>query len=230
YTRIAEAEGKTLLIVGGEDRGVGKPENDEERYRALEQYCRARYGVTEFAYRWSGQINEPADALPLIGESAHGKNVWTSTGYSGTGMTYGTLAAMLLADLALGRANRFAKLYDPSRADILSVARNVIEAAGTITKRLVEKVTGGDVEAPTDASVAEGEGKIVMRGERKVAVSKIDGQIRALDPTCTHMGCTVAWNGAEKSWDCPCHGSRFDVFGRVLNGPATKALERREDV
>jgi glycine/D-amino acid oxidase-like deaminating enzyme/nitrite reductase/ring-hydroxylating ferredoxin subunit len=224
YTRLLETTKGMFLIVGGEDRDVGKEDNAEERYRALEEYCRKRFGVTSFSHRWSGQINEPADMLPFIGESTHGKNVWMSTGYSGTGMTYGTLSAMLLSDFALGRENRFAKLYDPKRKHIGSIIENVITKVSEIPKRLIEKVTDTDVEATSVAEVAEGEGKIVSINGTKCAVARIGRDLLMLDPTCTHMGCTVAWNGAEKSWDCPCHGSRFDTRGEVLNGPATSPL------
>ncbi len=228
YTRLVDTGKGLFLIVGGEDRDVGKEENDEARYRALEEYCRTRFGVTAFTHRWSGQINEPADMLPFIGESTLGKNVWMSTGYSGTGMTYGTLAATLLADFALGRENRFAKLYHPSRTKAGSLLENVVTKVTEIPKRLIEKATNLDVEAKSVAEVREGEGAIVSSGGEKRAVARIGGELRALDPTCTHMGCTVAWNGAEKSWDCPCHGSRFDTTGAVLNGPATTPLARRD--
>lgn len=224
YTRLLETEKGLFLIVGGEDRDVGKEDNDEERYEALEEYCRTRFGVKTFSHRWSGQINEPADMLPFIGESSHGKNVWMSTGYSGTGMTYGTLAAMLLADFALERENRFAELYDPGRKKVGAILENLVTKATEFPKRMLEKVTHRDVEATSVAEVGEGEGKIVETGGKKAAVARIDGELRTLDPTCTHMGCTVAWNAAEKSWDCPCHGSRFDTRGQVLNGPATAPL------
>lgn len=228
YTRLHDTGEGLFLIVGGEDRDVGKEENDEERYRALEEYCRSRFGVTTFSHRWSGQINEPADMLPFIGESSHGKNVWMSTGYSGTGITYGTLAAMLLSDFALERENRFAKLYDPSRVKAGAILENVVTKVVEIPKRLIEKMTHLDVEAKSVDEVGEGEGKIVSLEGTKYAVARIGGELRACDPTCTHMGCTVAWNGAEKSWDCPCHGSRFDTRGEVLNGPATSPLARRD--
>jgi glycine/D-amino acid oxidase-like deaminating enzyme/nitrite reductase/ring-hydroxylating ferredoxin subunit len=224
YTRVLDTNKGLFLIVGGEDRDVGKEDNDDERYEALEEYCRARFGVTKFSHRWSGQINEPADMLPFIGESSHGKSVWMSTAYSGTGMTYGTLSAMLLADFALGRENRVAKLYDPDRKNAGSILENIVTKVTEIPKRLIEKVTHADVEATSVAEVGEGEGKIVLVGGTKCAVARIGGELRSVDPTCTHMGCTVAWNGAEKSWDCPCHGSRFDTRGEVLNGPATTPL------
>ena len=228
YTRLLDTGKSLFLIVGGEDRDVGKEENDEERYQTLEDYCRSRFGVTTFSHRWSGQINEPADMLPFIGESSHGKNVWMSTGYSGTGMTYGTLSGMLLADFALERENRFAKLYDPARKNLGSILENVVTKAIEFPKRMIEKVTHLDVEAKSVAEVGEGEGKIVSTGGAKYAVARIDGELRTVDPTCTHMGCTVAWNSAEKSWDCPCHGSRFNTRGEVLNGPATAPLKQAE--
>ncbi|HVS01731.1 MAG TPA: FAD-dependent oxidoreductase [Thermoanaerobaculia bacterium] len=228
YTRLLDTAEGPYLIVGGEDRDVGKEGNDPQRYRALERYCRERFGVTTFTHRWSGQINEPADMLPFIGESSHGENVWMATGYSGTGLTYGTLAAMLLTDFALERENPYARLYDPTRKKLGSMLATVVTKATELSKRVIEKVTGLDVEASRVADVAEGEGKIVAAGGAKHAVARIDGELRALDPACTHMGCTVSWNAAEKSWDCPCHGSRFDSCGAVLNGPATAPLARPE--
>ncbi|HEV7243235.1 MAG TPA: FAD-dependent oxidoreductase [Thermoanaerobaculia bacterium] len=224
YTRLLETNKGWFLVVGGEDRDVGKDGNDESRYEALEEYCRSRFGVSTFTHRWSGQINEPADALPFIGESSHGKNVWMSTGYSGTGMTYGTLSAMLLSDFAQERENRYAKLYDPGRTKVGAVLENVVTKAIEYPKRMIEKATHLDVEAKSVDEVGEGEGKIVSSGGEKYAAARIDGELRLLDPTCTHMGCTIAWNAAEKSWDCPCHGSRFDTRGQVLNGPATSPL------
>ena len=206
YTRLLDTGKGLYLIVGGEDRDVGKEDNDEERYQALEEYCRSHFGVTKFSHRWSGQINEPADMLPFIGESSHGKNVWMSTAYSGTGMTYGTLSAMLLSDFALERENRFAKLYDPSRKRLGAILENVVTKAIEFPKAMLEKVTHRDVEASNTDEVGEGEGKIVSTGGAKYAVARIDGELRTVDPTCTHMGCTVAWNGAEKSWDCPVMG------------------------
>ena len=228
YTRLLQTSKGLFLIAGGEDRDIGKDGNDEERYEALEEYCRTHFGMTTFTHRWSGQINEPADMLPFIGESSHGKNIWMSTAYSGTGMTYGTLAAMMLSDFALEKENPYAKLYDPKRTKVGSVLENVVTKTIEIPKRMIEKATNLDVEAKSVAEVGEGEGKIVSAGGEKYAVCRIDGELRALNSECTHMGCTVAWNSAEKSWDCPCHGSRFNTLGEVLNGPATSPLARAD--
>lgn len=226
YTRLLETDRGLFLIVGGEDRDTGHKENEPERYRELERYARERFGVTEFPYRWSGQINEPADMIPYIGKSTHGENVWMATGYSGTGMTYGTTAAMLLADLALGRDNVYAKLFDPGRFKFVSVAENVITKASKGPARLAAKLLNLDVDAKSFEEVAEGEGKIVQVDGEKYAVCRVDGKLCAVSPTCTHMGCTVEWNAAEKSWDCPCHGSRFSRDGHVLNSPASEPLEK----
>jgi glycine/D-amino acid oxidase-like deaminating enzyme len=165
YTRLLETQDGLFLIVGGEDRDVGNDENDERRYVALETYCRERFGVTRFSHRWSGQINEPADMIPFIGGSSLGKNVWMATGYSGTGMTYGTLGGMLLADFALGRENRFARLYHPERKSVRSVVENVITKATEFPKRMVAKALHLDVDAESTGEVAEGEGKIVTIGD-----------------------------------------------------------------
>lgn len=225
YTRLLKTNGGLFLIVGGEDRDIGKKDNDLDRYAALESYCRQRFGMTRFSHRWSGQINEPADAIPFIGRSSHGKNIWMATGYSGTGMTYGTLGATMLCDFILGRENRFAKLYDPSRKSVRSVVKHLATKATRFPKQMVEKAVGLDIEAESIEDVAEGDGKIISSADRSYALSRIGGTLRKLSATCTHMGCTVAWNAAEMSWDCPCHGSRFDRDGEVLNSPATRPLE-----
>ena len=222
-TRLLDTSSGRYLIVGGEDRDVGKDSNDESRYKALEGYCRSRFGVTDFTHRWSGQIIETDDALPFIGESSHGKNVWMSTGYSGTGITYGTLSAMLFSDYVLERDNRFAKLYEPTRRKVGTIFEDLVTKTRKFRKR-IEKVRHLDVEGKSVDQIEEGEGKIVSTDGTTCAAARIDGELRLLDPTCPHMACTVAWNSAEKSWDCPCHGSRFDTRGRVLNGPATSPL------
>jgi glycine/D-amino acid oxidase-like deaminating enzyme/nitrite reductase/ring-hydroxylating ferredoxin subunit len=225
YTRTLQTEKGRFLIVGGEDRPVGSSENDAQRYRDLEDYTRSRFGISEFEYRWSGQINEPSDMIPFIGRSHYGERVWMSTGYSGTGMTYGTIAALILADLASGRPNRYTDLFNPGRTKVKSIIEELPEVMRG-PRRLISKVLNLDVEAKSLDEVSPGEGKIVKVDGRKRAVFKAaNGTVTMLDPSCTHMGCTVAWNPAETSWDCPCHGSRFDTDGKVLAGPASKDLE-----
>ena len=225
YTRILETRKGLHLLVGGEDRGVGKKANDERRYEGLESYCRDRFGIEEFSHRWSGQINEPADGIPFIGRSPHRKSVWMASGYSGNGITYGTLAGMMLADATLGRDIRFARLFDPAREIGPAVVKRAKNKSASAAKPRLPRISYGDVGVKGAAKLLEGQGKVVMIGPRKCAISRSGGKIRMLDPTCTHLGCAVSWNDAEKSWDCSCHGSRFRVDGEVLNSPATEPLK-----
>ena len=225
YTRLLETKKGLHVLVGGEDRGVGKKDNSDRRYEQLESYSRERFGIQKFSHRWSGQINEPADGIPFIGKSPHRKNVWMATGYSGNGMTYGTLAGMMLADAALGHVGRFSELLDPARKIAASIVKRAMSKGKSAAKPRLPRVRYGEVGVKGVAKLLEGEGKLVMIGPRKCAVSRLGGKVRMLDPTCTHMGCTVSWNDAERSWDCSCHGSRFRTDGKVLNSPATEPLK-----
>ena len=225
YTRLLETQKGLYVLVGGEDHEVGKKGNSARRYEQLESYSRERFGIQKFSHRWSGQINEPADGIPFIGKSPRRKNVWMATGYSGNGMTYGTLAGMMLADAALGHTNRFHELFDPARKIAASIVKRALSKGKSAAKPRLPRVRYGDVGVKGVAKLLEGEGKLVMIGPRKCAVSRLEGKIRMLDPTCTHMGCTVSWNDAESSWDCSCHGSRLRTDGKVLNSPATAPLK-----
>ena len=225
YTRIAETSEGRFLIVGGEDRPLGDAENDERRFAALERYSRERFGIRRFTHRWSGQINEPVDGLPLIGESSLGEDSWMATGYSGTGITYGTVAGLLVADLALGRDNEWSQVFDPARLKIKAMVSGLKQVLST-PKRMAERLLGTDVEVEKLGQIRSGQGKVAEVGGKKVAVWRSpQGRLHAVAATCTHMGCSVTWNAAEGSWDCPCHGSRFGIDGTVLNGPAVAPLE-----
>ena len=164
------------------------------------------------------------DGVAYIGKSpgAGEKNVYLATGDSGMGMTHGTIAGILLTDLIVGRPNRWEKLYDPSRVSLRAAgafARENLDVAAHFASYL----------SPADvADVAEippGSGAVVRRGLKKIAVYRdTSGGLQERSAVCTHLGCIVSWNSLEKSWDCPCHGSRFDPAGRVLNGPAIDPL------
>jgi glycine/D-amino acid oxidase-like deaminating enzyme/nitrite reductase/ring-hydroxylating ferredoxin subunit len=229
-------KGDTLwdaLIVGGEDHKVGRADDDaEQKWKALERWMRQRWPqAREVIYKWSGQVVEPSDGLAFIGRNPDGaENVFMAMGDSGQGMTHGTIAGILLADLALGRENPWAKLYDPKRVSLR--ATPVMEMAKHNLDVVVQYAKGWlspDTKGVDD--LAPGEGRVVRRGARKVAVYKdATGRVHEKSAVCTHLKCIVEWNGAEKSWDCPCHGSRFDAYGEVLNGPAIMALEDVEPV
>jgi glycine/D-amino acid oxidase-like deaminating enzyme/nitrite reductase/ring-hydroxylating ferredoxin subunit len=212
-----------LLIVGGKDHKTGEGD-PEESYRALEEYVRQRWDVEPVDYRWSAQFYDPPDGLPMIGRAVTSGHVYLATGYSGTGMVFGTLGGMLLTDFVLARENPWAEVYRPSRIKPLaagpSVAKLNLETAVTFVK---DRVTIPKVQDLSEVPL--GEGKLVeIEGEKAAVYRDESGAVHAVSPVCTHAFCIVHWNPAEKSWDCPCHGSRFGVDGGILEGPAVKEL------
>jgi Rieske Fe-S protein len=224
YVRTASLDdAHDVLIVGGEDHKTGQKDDAPDRFRRLEEWTRRRYPmVLSIAYEWSGQVMEPADGFAMIGPNPDGaENVYLATADSGQGMTHGTIAGMLLADLAMGKSNPWAELYDPKRKSLGAIKEMVRE-------NLNVAVQYGDWITPGESSfddIPRGEGRLVRMGAHKVAAYRDDkGLLHLRDATCTHLRCIVDWNSAEKSWDCPCHGSRFDPEGRVLNGPALADL------
>lgn len=231
YVRTAPVEGepgKRWVIVGGEDVKQAHADDAEERFARLLAWARPRFGVREAELRWSGMVMEPFDFMAFIGADPAGReNVYVATGDSGHGITHGTIAGIVLSDAVLGRENPWADLYEPSRktlsaASLMEFARENLDVAAQLT-RLAPM--GGDVD---DASeVAPGCGAVVQRGLKKVAVYRDEqGVAHELSALCTHLGCVVGWNSEERSWDCPCHGSRFGPTGEVLTGPAVSPLPR----
>jgi glycine/D-amino acid oxidase-like deaminating enzyme/nitrite reductase/ring-hydroxylating ferredoxin subunit len=215
-----------VLIVGGEDHKTGQADDAPQRYTNLELWTRERFSqIQSIDFRWSGQVMEPVDGLAFIGRDRTGQdNVYIATGDSGMGMTHGTIAGMLLTDLIVGRENPWETLYDPARVT-LGAGSDFLKENLNVALRYAEWVTGGEVSSPDE--IAPGSGAIMRRGPAKVAIYRDEqGQLHELLAVCTHLGCIVHWNDGEKSWDCPCHGSRFDVAGRVLHGPASEPLRR----
>ena len=220
-----EAGEHDVLIVGGEDHKTGQAEDFDERFRRLEKWTRERFPTVEsFEYHWSGQVMETVDGLAFIGRNpGDASNVYIATGDSGNGMTHGTIAGMLIRDLILGRENAWAAVYDPSRISLragVEFARENLNVAA----QYADYLTGGEVSSADE--VEPGSGAVMRRGLSKVAIHRDDaGALHEFSAVCTHLGCIVAWNDREKSWDCPCHGSRFDCQdGHVLNGPAIEGL------
>ena len=231
YIRWQRVDGVCYLIVGGEDHKVGESDNTREPFQRLEDYLLSRFGRTVKAtdFRWSGQIIEPADGLPYIGRGPGMDHLYVATGYAGNGMTSGTLAGMLIADEIVGKVNPWRDLYDPARFKPVASAKNFIGENVTFPKHLIADRLKGLAGADALETLAPGEGRLVKIEGGKLAVYKnTHGELVTLSPVCTHLGCLVNWNTTQKSWDCACHGSRFDPQGRVLNGPATAALEARE--
>jgi nitrite reductase/ring-hydroxylating ferredoxin subunit len=225
------ADGAHFLIVGGEDHKTGQQDDTHTPFRRLEAYVRQRFGEREFVNHWSGQIVTPLDGLPYIGRTTLGNRVFIATGFAGQGLTMGTLAATLLSDLLLGVKNPYADLYRPSRIKPWSSARSFLREnldfpTHVIADRLRRRGENGEMGVER---LPPGEGAVLnLEGKRLAVYRDHAGHLSAVSAVCTHLGCVVQWNSTEKSWDCPCHGSRFEPTGRVLNGPAIAALPTRE--
>jgi Rieske Fe-S protein len=229
YVRIARAADHDMLIVGGEDHKTGQADDMEARYRRLEEWTRRHFSVLgQVSSRWSGQVMEPVDSLAFIGHNPgdHG-NVYIATGDSGHGMTHGTIAGIVIADLIQGRDNPWAPIYDPSRKTPRSVTSFVTENLNVAGRMLKDWAAPSEVDSVE--KIGRGEGAVLRQGVSKIAVYRdAQGGVHAHSAVCTHLGCIVQWNPNEKSWDCPCHGSRYDAEGRVLNGPAVSPLSPAE--
>lgn len=222
--RHGDPKTEDLLIVGGEDHKTGQADDAEERYDRLEEWARERFPVIgDVRCRWSGQVMETIDGLAFIGKNPlDGPNVFIATGDSGQGMTHGTIAGILLTDLIVGRENPWTALYDPARKSIRAAGRYLQENLN-VALQFSAWVTGGDL-ASTD-EIAPGKGAIVRRGLTKVAAYRDElGDLHECSATCPHLGCFVEWNHNESTWDCPCHGSRFDKQGHLICGPANSDL------
>lgn len=225
YVRIAREldERHDLLIVGGEDHKTGQEDDSEARFDRLASWARAYFPVIgEPENRWSGQVMQPVDSLAFIGRNPGDNHLFIVTGDSGNGITHGTIAGPLLTDLILDRENPWAKVYSPSRKS-LKAAGGFAKENANVAAQYAAWITPGDVRKI--AEIAPGEGAVIRHHLHKIAVYRdAQGKTCAFDATCPHLGCIVEWNSAEKSWDCPCHGSRFDPQGLVVNGPAVSRL------
>lgn len=224
-----ETEEYDLLIVGGEDHKTGQQHDAGRRFAALERWTRTRFPMVEdIEFQWSGQVMEPVDALAFIGRNPMDEdNVFIATGDSGNGMTHGTIAGILLTDLIMGRENEWATVYDPTRKTLRALPEFASENLNA-TAQYTEYLTGGDVDSLSE--IKPGEGAIVRDGLKKIAVYRDEsGALHERSAVCVHLGCIVSWNSKEKSWDCPCHGSRYDAYGKVFQGPANRNLDPIEE-
>jgi glycine/D-amino acid oxidase-like deaminating enzyme/nitrite reductase/ring-hydroxylating ferredoxin subunit len=213
YLRMAEVRGTSYLLVGGADHRTGCEDHTEIAFERLLAYARARFGTDRPTFHWSGQVVESEDGLPLVGRENDTGHVHLVTGLGGNGMTFGTVGALTVADQILGRSVPWSALFDPRRFHDRDSMRRV-----------------GD-PPPDVTSVHEIEidqGRTIQVGAERLAVYRDRGeQLHAVQARCTHRGCVVHFNVAERTWDCPCHGSRFGIDGEVLDGPATAPLLRR---
>jgi glycine/D-amino acid oxidase-like deaminating enzyme/nitrite reductase/ring-hydroxylating ferredoxin subunit len=224
YLRIDRHRGFDYAIFGGEDHKTGQEPNPSARYRALDATARELMPNLEITHHWSGQVIETNDGLPFIGETA--PRQFAATGYAGNGMTFGTLAGMMARDYVLGQKNPWQDLFDVGRRKIRGGAWDYIKENVDYPYYMIRKWFAGP-QAKSLRAVKPGQGRILeLDGEEVAAFRSARGKITLLSPTCTHLGCRVEWNGAESTWDCPCHGSRFTPTGAVLAGPAESPLEK----
>jgi glycine/D-amino acid oxidase-like deaminating enzyme/nitrite reductase/ring-hydroxylating ferredoxin subunit len=217
--------GDGLLIVGGEDHKTGQASDPEHSWAELEAWARARFPEPiTVRSRWSGQILEPFDGLAFIGRNPGvSEHVFIVCGDSGNGMTHGALAGLLLSELVQGREHPWASLYDPSRKPHNRAVASFVRENINVAQHALQGLLSAE---PVGSTIAPGTGEIVRSGMRRLAMYVAeDGSRHACSAVCPHLGCLVQWNSAEKSWDCPCHGSRFDPYGHVLTGPAKRDLE-----
>jgi len=229
YARLQSvpATNADILILGGEDHRTGQADDTMLHHQRLEQYARERYPfIEEIEYSWSGQVMQSIDGLAFIGRNPLDKeNVYVVTGDSGTGMTYATIAGILITDLIEGRENPWQKLYDPSRKTLRTAPAYAKEAI-RMAAQYADWIAPGDVKSVND--IPPDAGAVLKEGLAPVAVYREpDGTLHRLSAVCVHLGCLVRWNAAERTWDCPCHGSRYDRFGVVINGPANDNLPHR---
>lgn len=228
YIRLYKQQKNDLLIVGGEDHKTGQDGHPEHRFDKLIKWTTERFTMAEnVAYKWSGQVLEPFDGLSYIGKDPeNSEHVYISTGDSGMGITHGTYSAIILDDMINGRENSWAEIYNPKRIKLKAVPEFIKEGFNTAVQYI-------DIITPPEVSdideIAAGCGAIMNTGLQKTAVYKdMNGEIHEFSALCPHLKCVVEWNDVEKTWDCPCHGSRFDAKGNVINGPALANLKKAE--
>jgi glycine/D-amino acid oxidase-like deaminating enzyme/nitrite reductase/ring-hydroxylating ferredoxin subunit len=225
YVRLHDDGESELLIVGGEDHKSGQARDGSERFARLERWMREGFPTAgAMALRWSGQVMEPMDGVAFIGRNpGDADNVYIATGDSGMGMTHGTIAGILLTDLIVGRKSTWATLYDPARKMLRAPIEYAKENLNVAARYVEDYLGGGDAGSVDD--LAPGQGAVLRRGLAKVAAYRdYDGVVHERSAVCPHLGCIVSFDDVEKTWDCPCHGSRFDRYGRVIVGPANRDL------
>jgi Rieske Fe-S protein len=221
YVRQQKQGREALLIVGGEDHKTGTEDTGKQRLRRLERWARGRFpGLGEVRYAWSGQIYETVDAVQFIGRNPGLKNIFLVTGDSGSGLTTGVAASLIIPDLIAGKKNSWAELYEPSRKVKSGIATFIEENMDAAKHWLEHVLPSGDSKLPS-----RDKGAVLTMDGKKVAVYRDEnGALHRMSASCTHLGCVVQWNTFEGCWDCPCHGSQFAATGGVLQGPAVKPL------
>lgn len=218
-----------FLIATGDPFLTGTPDDTDTYLDSVVNYLKSRFQVKEIVYQWAAQNYKPADALPYIGTSLTQKNTFIATGFQADGLVYGTLASMIICDKILGRQNVWEKLYSPTRFTPLASAKQFIKENVTVAKYLLkDHLFYGEVDEVKE--IKPGEGKTVkIEGEKIAAYRDSNGKLHLVSAICPHLNCVVHFNNTEKTWDCPCHGSRFTISGEFIEGPALHNLSKPKD-
>ncbi|MCO0596070.1 FAD-dependent oxidoreductase [Peribacillus butanolivorans] len=221
--RYTEDNGEKLILVGGEGHKTGQGISTIEHYEALQDFSSQYFNVKDIPYRWSAQDIVTPDNLPFVGPvTSNHPNVLIATGYAKWGMTNGSIAAKILSDHILQKDNRYADLYNPAR---IKGMKNIVEDNADVAKHLIKSKLAVIHKTPEDLGIDEG-AIVKVNGDKAGCYRDHEGQLHIVDSTCTHMGCEVAWNSGDRTWDCPCHASRYSITGEVLNGPAVEPLKK----
>ncbi|MEJ7780479.1 MAG: FAD-dependent oxidoreductase [Daejeonella sp.] len=226
YLRTHRIDGEDLLLIGGNDHKTGH-DDPEKAFEDLEKYAQKYFSVSSVRYKWSSQYYIPVDGLPYVGQIPfYADGIYCATGYNGNGMMMGSISAHILSDLISGKVNSYGNLFSTSRIKpIDGFTEFVKENADVVYHFVADRLSMHETDSLK--RLKRGTGKVVKFDGRKVAAYRDEnGDIHALNPVCTHAACIVNWNQEEKSWDCPCHGARYDIEGKVLNGPAEKDLSK----
>lgn len=225
YLRTHVIDGQKYLIVGGEDHKTGHGD-PVKSFENLRDYTESYFNIESIDYQWSAQYYSSVDGLPYIGKlPGVTEDIYVATGFNGNGMTFGTLSAKVISDLILENESAYSGLFDPARMKPIAGFTEFVKENVDVAWRFVaDRFSAEDM--PSLQDLEPGQGMVTVYGDDQVAIYKDElGNITALNPVCTHAGCIVHFNDAEQSWDCPCHGGRYDLTGKVLTGPPTKNLE-----
>jgi Rieske Fe-S protein len=222
--RLQPYKDGNIVLIGGLNHKTGQGGDIIARYRTLEDFARRLFNVTSILYHWTTQDTVTMDAIPYIGKiTSAARHIYVATGFGGWGMTNGTVAGMLLTDMIIGRNNPWSTVFDATRIYPTASAKKFTAQHIDEAKEWVKGIVAGSNSL---AGIANGEARVIEHVGKKTGVYKdIDGVLHAVSITCTHMGCTLQWDNAEKTWDCPCHGSRFTYDGNIVYGPAVTPLE-----
>ncbi|WP_336518511.1 FAD-dependent oxidoreductase [Pollutibacter soli] len=227
YYRTQTINGEKFLIAGGKDHKTGHEENTERPFQLLEAHVRKYFDIKHMVNEWSSQYYESADGLPYIGHlPGTPERIFVATGFGGNGMIYSSVAAIVLRDMLTGLDSPYENLYDPNRLKPVAGFSSFVQHNTGVIKEYFKKLIPFE-KISTLSELAAGEGRLVRFGDHSIALSKDAwNRFHAVSPKCTHLGCEVQWNIAEQSWDCPCHGARYNTDGKVLNGPAHEGLDK----